>query len=61
MKVRINGTEKDKNGKINETKSQYFGKINKTEQSLAGLIKQKRRHRLPIAAIKVTSLLSLQI
>lgn len=61
MKVRINGTEKDKNGKINETKSQYFRKINKTEQSLARLIKHERRHRLPTAAIKVTSLLSLQI
>lgn len=61
IKVRINVTEKDKNGKINETKSQYFVKINKTEQSLAGLIKQKRRHRLPIAAIKMTSLWSLQI
>lgn len=48
--------KKDKNGKINETKSQYFVKINKTEQSLAGLIKQKRRHRLPIAAIKMASL-----
>lgn len=48
--------KKIKTEKINETKSQYFVKINKTEQSLAGLIKQKRRHRLPIAAIKMASL-----
>lgn len=55
------GQKKIKMEKINETKSQYFGKINKTEQSFARLIKQKRRHKLPVAAIKVTSLLSLQI
>lgn len=53
--------KKDKNGKINETKSQYFVKITKTEQSLAGLIKKKRRHRLPIAVIKMTLISSLQV